>query len=764
MSELVYKQGQAGVQKAVVTLVFTNDDPAQAPIGYESCPTVTVTRQVWLGGKSKYWINGKQSSAMQVQNLFQSVQLNVNNPHFLIMQGRITKVLGMRPPEILGLLEEAAGTRLYETKKKTSLQTIAKKQQKLDELNSILNERITPTLERLRGEKQAYLKWSKNLADLERLDRFVVAADYYGAIQVLRDNAGQKEQQALADVEAEADRHRKALQAKREEIKNYTARLKGDYEEACAQAKELEESEAKELVKATVSWQNTKEGLSKAQADLQAAKQVLEDTQEALMIKKNLHAQDANAVQKLQEAAKNAQRKADQLTEDLQYWSAGYATSTEHNAGSLPAQISQAHSDALEAQSSLKQGIMRLRHLEKEATAVSEKLQRQNKAAERLQQQKLKAEDNVSSLLTKLENLQFDADRFQFLDQRYAGLASLVEESKRKVETLSAQLQGRLSFIYKDPVRGFDRNKVKGLVANLITSVPDTRYATALEVVAGGRLFQVVVDEAITGKALLERGQLLRRVTIIPLDKIRHINIPASNCSKASEIAAKYGAESHPAIELVGFDESVRQAMEYVFGSSLVADSGKAANEICVATKTRTITLDGDVYDPSGAISGGSKNQLGTTLAQLAELHEAQATLNQQQMELEEVTAQHKKYSALASKHDELAGKLDLAQADLSTIRKNLSQTTYGMLFEQQKLMEAEITSLRNECQSAEERHKEKMALYERLQSQKEELTQQRETQLIKMQKALETAKQDAATQNRRAREVSYESFATKRL
>jgi len=42
----------------------------------------------------------------RVQNLFHSVQLNVNNPHFLIMQGRITKVLNMKPPEILSMLEE----------------------------------------------------------------------------------------------------------------------------------------------------------------------------------------------------------------------------------------------------------------------------------------------------------------------------------------------------------------------------------------------------------------------------------------------------------------------------------------------------------------------------------------------------------------------------------------------------------------------------------------------------------------------------------
>jgi hypothetical protein len=72
-----------------------------------------------------------------VQSLFHSVQLNVNNPHFLIMQGRITKVLNMKPPEVLGLLEEAAGTKMYEDKKKKALATLEKKQVKVDEINKV---------------------------------------------------------------------------------------------------------------------------------------------------------------------------------------------------------------------------------------------------------------------------------------------------------------------------------------------------------------------------------------------------------------------------------------------------------------------------------------------------------------------------------------------------------------------------------------------------------------------------------------------------
>ncbi len=64
-----------------------------------------------IGGKNKYLINGSNVQNSRVSDLFRSVQLNVNNPHFLIMQGRITKVLNMKPPEILAMIEEAAGTR-----------------------------------------------------------------------------------------------------------------------------------------------------------------------------------------------------------------------------------------------------------------------------------------------------------------------------------------------------------------------------------------------------------------------------------------------------------------------------------------------------------------------------------------------------------------------------------------------------------------------------------------------------------------------------
>lgn len=100
LQDLVYKQGQAGVTKATVTIVFNNEDKQQSPVGYEQYEEITVCRQVVVGGRNKYFINGHTAQPQRVQNMFHSVQLNVNNPHFLIMQGRITKVLNMKPPEV----------------------------------------------------------------------------------------------------------------------------------------------------------------------------------------------------------------------------------------------------------------------------------------------------------------------------------------------------------------------------------------------------------------------------------------------------------------------------------------------------------------------------------------------------------------------------------------------------------------------------------------------------------------------------------------
>lgn len=100
LQDLVYKNGQAGITKATVTIVFDNTNAQQCPPGYEKCREISVTRQVVVGGKNKFLINGKLVQNKKVQDFFCSMQLNVNNPNFLIMQGKIQQVLNMKPKEV----------------------------------------------------------------------------------------------------------------------------------------------------------------------------------------------------------------------------------------------------------------------------------------------------------------------------------------------------------------------------------------------------------------------------------------------------------------------------------------------------------------------------------------------------------------------------------------------------------------------------------------------------------------------------------------
>ena len=109
LNELVFKSGQAGVTKASVTIFFDNSEKEGSPVGFENHDEITVCRQIVVGGRNRYLLNGANVQQNAVANMFHSVQLNVNNPHFLIMQGRITKVINMKPQETLGLVEEAAG-------------------------------------------------------------------------------------------------------------------------------------------------------------------------------------------------------------------------------------------------------------------------------------------------------------------------------------------------------------------------------------------------------------------------------------------------------------------------------------------------------------------------------------------------------------------------------------------------------------------------------------------------------------------------------
>ena len=120
-----------------------------------------------------------------------------------------------------------------------------------------------------------------------------------------------------------------------------------------------------------------------------------------------------------------------------------------------------------------------------------------------------------------------DSSNLDALEAECETKRKILDKAQEKVDVLNGHLAG-LDFKFKDPEAKFDRSRVKGVVAKLM-QVKDPAMSTALEVVAGGKLYQVVVDTEVTGKALLSKGQLQKRVTIIRANKI-----DARTCSTPS--------------------------------------------------------------------------------------------------------------------------------------------------------------------------------------------------------------------------------------
>jgi structural maintenance of chromosome 2 len=277
------------------------------------------------------------------------------------------------------MVEEAAGTKMYEVKKIAALKTIAKKEIKVQEINSVLREEITPTLERLRGEKHNYLAWNQNEVQLQRLERFVIAHDYYQAETIVQETEQTVEtmETQLADYQNQACTFHQEVESKQEEMNVLSSQLQNDVGQDHVKAKALEERLAKELVKATSAWSNSEANAKKAIQDSKVAQDLVLETKQAIQVKQSQMEGDAKEISLIHEEAHAAQEELTRLTTEYQSMCAGI--SSEESGGNsdsmtLPNQISKAHTDANGADAKAKQATMKILHLSKSIKVSNSKL------------------------------------------------------------------------------------------------------------------------------------------------------------------------------------------------------------------------------------------------------------------------------------------------------------------------------------------------------------------------------------------------------
>jgi structural maintenance of chromosome 2 len=324
--------------------------------------------------------------------------------------------------------------------------------------------------------------------------------------------------------------------------------------------------------------------------------------------------------------------------------------------------------------------------------------------------------------------------------QEQMHMASVHGKQERE---LAASLAG-VDFKFADPEKGFDRSRVKGTVG-MNLRVPNAAHSTALEALAGGRLHQVIVDDEKTGMLLLTKGQLQRRVTLIPLSKIRPNALTAQQVASAKQLVG--ANKAFLAFELLEFDNpEVEPAMKHIFGSTIVCTDKDAARAVCEKLGVKTVTLEGDLYDPSGTLAGGFRPKAtnSSMIQRLGELGAVRRLLATVEAEVNSLAARIEAGRKQSEAFAQVQSSLEVKQHQLNLHAEAMRSSPVGQLAaaldaSKQQLAEAEAAAT-----AAKDALAEVTARKKNLEKQVKDFEGNREERMAQAKKAIAEATKEA--------------------
>ncbi|KAF8966105.1 condensin complex subunit SMC2 [Flammula alnicola] len=685
--------------KASVTIVFDNSDRASSPAGYQDYKQITIA----LPNVSKYLLNGHKALQANVQTLFQSVQLNINNPNFVIMQGRITKVLNMRPQEILGMVEEAAGTRMFEDRKDKAKKTMGKKEKRVQEIRDILDQEITPKLEKLRTEKRSYMQYQKSASELERLLRTLHACQWteYG------ERAAEKQD----EIDAKEDEIKKPRDSDKAEKEVADVTKKRDAEMSKGgKLKKLQDEFGelgKVLAKHRAQAEIKVESIKDEEARVGTLEAQLKEADSTVAKKKKQVEKEATAFNKVKEKHTTLETKLASDEELLQTLLTGLSsTNAKNKGGGYMGQLAEARARIAQASAEEEQSKVKLGMSEKELVDLEGRMRAFAKEAGDNMKKLENLKAAVQALEGKVNNSGWSAEQDRDLDAqlRQARTRSRTSLTFRRERVKSGI--GRLNFDYEDPTPNFDRRKVKGVAAQLIT-LPEEHYnkATALEIAGGAKLFNVVIEDEKVGKDLIKNGRMKKRVTFIPLAKISTWTLSDQKLNAATRLAP---GKVRTALSLVGYENDVSKAIAYIFSDTLICDDAETAKKVTFSrdVNVRSVTLEGDVYDPSGTLSGGSAPNSQKTLIQVQELLEIESKLREAHNRLQSLTREDEKTRSTREKWRSLVRDLEIKQHELKLLQEQVGGSNASLNASAVEKVKSTIEELRLAVQAAKDKQK----------------------------------------------------------
>ena len=666
---------------AEVNLEFDNSDHT-LPLDFD---TVNITRRLYRSGDSDYAINKKNCRLKDIVDLLADTGLGKGSMA-IIGQNKIDEILNSRPEDRRGLFEEAAGIAKYRLRKKDALRRLEDTGANLTRINDIRSEveaQVEP-LAQAAAKTSKYNALSEELKLcqlsilLRKLDnmesikeslegRKATAADFFShqaallssreaeAVQVQREldqlaEGYSRLQEEIAAREKALEKlsgQQDVLSERAEQSKRAVARLEQSNTKLSEQAAGLEaqmqalaaefDAVDKERAKADLAvkgLQSERDEQAQALAETQSRSS---DAQNAFFAGMQELLKLRNELRSLEQAQELRMRKRDALKKNIEEAEAAQERSQAQYNKLLEAQASNGHQQELVAKSVA------------EITAQLEELRKSLHEAATEQQQ----------VQRQLTNAETKAQTLRRMQASYEGFGIGIKT------VLKAQAAWRQDLI--------------GVVAELI-KVED-QFVAAIETALGEGAQNIVARTAQAAKqaiAFLKQNGT-GRATFLPLDTVQR-RYPSKEEAEAAKLPGVCGF----AVDLLQYAPEAENAIRFLLGRVLIAENMDAALAAAKVShyRLRVVTLDGDVVNAGGSMTGGARKQREGYLSREREIKQAQqlcSDLHERvlhwQEQLEQQESQAKELNRKQSEAKEQLAQLRLRGSELRLHLEQLEAT-----------------------------------------------------------------------------------------
>lgn len=588
----------------------STEDPLKLAL---ASPEVEVSRRLTRTGESRYLINRNACRLRDISELFMDTGIGVD-AYSVMEQSKIDLILNVRPEERRFLFDEVAGITKYKHRKKTALRKLEQTEQNLTRINDVIQELQRET-ESLKEQAEQARHYNTQQAQLKQLELELAHREY----DKLRTDYTQA-QTDLDEVLTTVAGASETLKAAEERIENATNR-RSELDEAIREGQTaLREIETQiEHIERQIVLHKER------QLNIQRQRERAVQTLESLKAQQTgILAQQRKRTQEYQRLEANCKIEESRLAARQQLLT------------ELAGRISRAKDSVQETQDTLQEITTELTERERERLTIEHQLTNTEGNLNRLK-------ENKTALAAELSTATDTRDEVQYAETQLKAALIQIETEKNQVEIdfnenqdalrkIEVEIQGlqntlganvsRLKSLqelqsayegYYTGVRAIMRAKthysdqfqgVCGVVAELLTTV--TKYEVAIEVALGSAIQNVITEtaeDAQKGIAFLKQHRA-GRVTFLPLDILRGRRFDDDQLLDQPGVIGI-------AEELIDYDPKYEIAMRHLLGNTLVVENLDSAIALTrrFRPSARLVTLEGEVINTSGAITGGQTDQ-----------------------------------------------------------------------------------------------------------------------------------------------------------